>query len=169
MNYNNDNKYDFEKDPLLISGKRIEKLYHDYITNRSITYEIKSDKRWVTTGNIYIEIEQRLNNKWVPSGILVTKSDIFVYILLDKDENIVYSIEMPTKKWLKRIDKLKELGLIDIIKKEAEPKCPATIGYRIPIKYIYITDIEIETEKEKIKQERIKLANEKYKQLYGNN
>jgi len=165
MEFNKDNRYDFEQDPLLIAGKRIEIMYKEHINNNKLLYEIKSDDLWCKTGNIYIEYEQKLHGKWVPSGISVTKADIFVYVLKDFDGNIKYSIEMSTKTLLERINKLIQLNKVVFSGKKESNHCTATKGYLISLSDIYITDIEIEEYKqqEEIRQkQRIKEIAKQY-------
>lgn len=146
--FNNDNRYDFEQDPLFINGQRIEIMHKEYITKNKLTYEIKSDDMWFKTGNMYVEYEQYINNKWVPSGISVTEADIFAYVLKDEDGQIKYSIEMPTKLLKERIDKLIQLNRIKFSGKPKTYNGTSTKGYLVPLSDIYITDIEIEEYKE---------------------
>lgn len=49
------------------------------------TLEVKTDRRWHETGNIYIETEywSREQNAWVKSGILTTKATHWAYVLED--------------------------------------------------------------------------------------
>ena len=142
--FNNDNKYDFEQDPLFINGQRIEIMYKEHITNNKLTYEIKSDELWYKTGNMFVEYEQFINNKWVPSGIAVTEADIFAYVLKDEDGQIKYAIEMSTKILKERIDKLIKLNRIKFGGKPKTYNGTATKGYIVPLSDIYITDIEVD-------------------------
>lgn len=47
------------------------------------TIEVKTDRRWVETGNIYIETECWYNKSqtWEPSGIRVSKASHWAYVL----------------------------------------------------------------------------------------
>lgn len=49
------------------------------------TIEVKTDRRWYQTGNIYIETECWYNNSqsWEPSGIRVSKASHWAYVLED--------------------------------------------------------------------------------------
>ena len=49
------------------------------------TVEVKTDKRWVETGNLYIETECYYQNEdaWKPSGIRVSKATHWGFVLED--------------------------------------------------------------------------------------
>tara|TARA_R110000868_G_scaffold241295_4_gene495884 strand:+ start:171 stop:596 length:426 start_codon:yes stop_codon:yes gene_type:complete len=49
------------------------------------TLEVKTDRRWIETGNIYIETECWYQNSqsWEPSGLRVTKATHWAYVLED--------------------------------------------------------------------------------------
>jgi hypothetical protein len=49
------------------------------------TLEVKTDRRWHETGNIYIETEywSREQNAWIESGIRTTKATHWAYVLED--------------------------------------------------------------------------------------
>jgi len=49
------------------------------------TLEVKTDRRWRETGNIYIETEcwYQVSQAWEPSGIRVTKATHWAYVLED--------------------------------------------------------------------------------------
>ncbi len=49
------------------------------------TLEVKTDRRWIETGNIYIETECWYQNSqsWEPSGIRATKATHWAYVLED--------------------------------------------------------------------------------------
>lgn len=49
------------------------------------TVEVKTDKRWVETGNLYIETEcwYQNDNAWKPSGIRVTEATHWGFVLED--------------------------------------------------------------------------------------
>jgi hypothetical protein len=69
---------DFKRD--LKFGLEWENELKEILCNDKI--EVKTDKRWSDTGNIAIEIESRGK----PSGLSVTKSDYWAFILWQKDE-----------------------------------------------------------------------------------
>lgn len=52
---------------------------------QSETVEVKTDRRWYETGNIYIETECWYNKSqtWEPSGIRVSKATHWAYVLED--------------------------------------------------------------------------------------
>ena len=49
------------------------------------TVEVKTDRRWVDTGNLYIETEcyYVADNAWKPSGIRVSKATHWAFVLED--------------------------------------------------------------------------------------
>ena len=49
------------------------------------TVEVKKDRRWVETGNIYIETEcyYQNENEWRPSGIRVSEATHWAFVLED--------------------------------------------------------------------------------------
>jgi hypothetical protein len=65
-------------------GQEGEKLVRDILTG-GLTVEVKRDRRWVQTGNIYIETAfySRSTYNWVESGLMKTKADRWAFILED--------------------------------------------------------------------------------------
>lgn len=63
-------------------GHEGEQLVRDILTG-GLTVEVKRDRRWVETGNIYIEsaFYSRATHNWVESGIMVTKADRWAFVL----------------------------------------------------------------------------------------
>lgn len=59
-----------------------EQLVKDILTGGT-TVEVKRDRRWVETGNIYIETSMysRATHKWVESGLMTTKADRWAFVL----------------------------------------------------------------------------------------
>jgi hypothetical protein len=49
------------------------------------TVEVKTDRRWYETGNLYIETEcyYKSSNSWEPSGIAVSKATHWAFVLED--------------------------------------------------------------------------------------
>lgn len=47
------------------------------------TIEVKRDRRWKETGNVYVETECFFtrNNQWAPSGLSVTKAKYWAFVL----------------------------------------------------------------------------------------
>jgi hypothetical protein len=60
------------------------------------TVEVKRDKRWKETGNLYIETECWYNNSqsWEPSGLSVSKATHYSFVL----ENMVVILPTPDLK-----------------------------------------------------------------------
>ena len=59
-----------------------EQLVKDILTG-GLTVEVKRDRRWVETGNIYIETSMysKAIHKWVESGLMTTKADRWAFVL----------------------------------------------------------------------------------------
>jgi len=59
-----------------------EALVNDLLTGGK-TVEVKRDRRWWVTGNIYIEVQCWYNNsqKWEASGLSVTKAEYWAFVL----------------------------------------------------------------------------------------
>jgi hypothetical protein len=80
---------DFDLD--LSFGQEGESLVQELLTGGH-TVEVKRDRKWKSTGNVYVETECFYNrtNSWGPSGINVTKADYWAFVL---EEGIFF---MPT-------------------------------------------------------------------------
>jgi hypothetical protein len=65
-------------------GQEGERLVNDILTG-GLTVEVKRDRRWVETGNIYVETAfySRSTYNWVESGLMKTKADRWAFILED--------------------------------------------------------------------------------------
>jgi hypothetical protein len=63
-------------------GAAGESLVNELLTGGK-TVEVKRDRRWWVTGNIYVEVECWYNNSqtWEPSGLTVTKADYWAFVL----------------------------------------------------------------------------------------
>ena len=59
-----------------------EQLVDELLTNGR-TVEVKRDRRWHETGNLYIEVECWYNSteSWQASGIAVTEADYWAFVL----------------------------------------------------------------------------------------
>lgn len=59
-----------------------EQLVEELLTNGK-TVEVKRDRRWHETGNLYIEVECWYNStqSWQSSGIAVTEADYWAFVL----------------------------------------------------------------------------------------
>jgi len=63
-------------------GQEGESLVQQLLTEGG-TVEVKRDRRWWSTNNLYIEVEcwyQRSQN-WEPSGVMVTKAAYWAFVL----------------------------------------------------------------------------------------
>ena len=71
---------DFSTD--LIFGQEGEKLVQELLTG-GYSVEVKTDRRWVDTGNVYVETDCYYQGKraWGPSGITTTQADYWAFVL----------------------------------------------------------------------------------------
>jgi hypothetical protein len=67
-------------------GHEGEQLVRELLTG-GLTVEVKRDRRWVETGNIYIETAfySRSTHNWIESGVMKTKAAHWAFVL----ENLV--------------------------------------------------------------------------------
>ncbi len=82
----------FNKD--LKYGKKHEKL----VMESRLDYELKTDRLAYKTGNLYIEYQSRGKD----SGITTSKSNLWIFKIVDKKDKHLFSIEIP-------LDRLKKL------------------------------------------------------------
>ena len=70
-------------------GQEGEQLVNDILTG-GLTVEVKRDRRWVKTGNFYIEVAfySRSTHNWVESGLMTTKADRWAFVV----EQLVISV-----------------------------------------------------------------------------
>tara|TARA_R100001244_G_scaffold36334_2_gene33325 strand:+ start:118 stop:531 length:414 start_codon:yes stop_codon:yes gene_type:complete len=68
-------------------GKKHEKL----VMKSREDYELKTDRLAHTTGNAFVEIESRKKE----SGIITSKSSIWIFKIVDKNDKHLFSIEIP--------------------------------------------------------------------------
>lgn len=63
-------------------GREGELLVEQLLTNGK-TVEVKRDRKWHVTGNIYIEVEcwYVASQSWEASGLMVTKADYWAFVL----------------------------------------------------------------------------------------
>jgi hypothetical protein len=63
-------------------GREGETLVEQLLTNGR-TVEVKRDRKWHKTGNLYIEVEcwYLKSQSWEPSGLSVTKADYWAFVL----------------------------------------------------------------------------------------
>lgn len=71
---------DFDID--FADGYAGEELVKKLLTG-GYTVEVKTDRRWHETGNIYVETSCWYNrsNSWEPSGLTTSKADYWAYVL----------------------------------------------------------------------------------------
>lgn len=86
MEFNNDFKFDLEFG--VLNG---ETWFHELVTNKKI--EVKSDRKTIETGNVYIEYWSRGK----PSGISTSQADYYVY-KIGEDIAFIISNEQLKKK-----------------------------------------------------------------------
>ena len=82
----------FNKD--LKYGKKHEKL----VMESRLDYELKTDRLAHRTGNLYVEYQSRGKD----SGISISKSNIWIFKIVDKKDKHLFSIEIP-------LDRLKKM------------------------------------------------------------
>ena len=82
-------------------GQTGEKLVEHLLNGSIKTVEVKKDKRWIETGNVFIETDcyYQSINKWNKSGINVTKATHYAFVL---EESVVI---VTTQNLLKAIRK----------------------------------------------------------------
>lgn len=83
MTYNNDFKFDLEFG--VLNG---ETWFHELVSGKKI--EVKTDRRTIETGNIYIEYWSRGK----PSGISTTQSDYYVYKVGEEQAIIIATSQL---------------------------------------------------------------------------
>lgn len=86
MIHNNDFKYDLEFG--VLNG---ETWFHELVTGKKV--EVKSDRRTIETGNVYIEYWSRGK----PSGISTTQSDYYVYKVGEEQAIIIATSQLKIK------------------------------------------------------------------------
>lgn len=77
-------------------GQEGEQLVKDLLTNGK-TIEVKRDRKWRSTGNLYIEVEclSHNTNNWYPSGLSSTKASYWAFVL----EGTVLMVPTENIKW----------------------------------------------------------------------
>jgi hypothetical protein len=63
-------------------GRKGEQLVEELLTDGK-RIEVKRDRKWHLTGNVYIETECFFtkNNAWAPSGLAVTEAEYWAFVL----------------------------------------------------------------------------------------
>ncbi len=87
---------DFDLD--LTYGKKGEVFVRDYLNgllgdkDGRLTVEVKSDRQWLNTGNVWIEVECKRSDGWHDSGIRASKADHWTLVLAD---TVLLSVPTP--------------------------------------------------------------------------
>lgn len=65
------------------SDGRVGERFVDTLLTGGLTVEVKTDRRWHETGNLYIETECYYNTSgtWDPSGLDVTKAAYWAFVI----------------------------------------------------------------------------------------
>ena len=63
-------------------GRKGEQLVEELLTEGK-RIEVKRDRKWHLTGNVYIEVECFFtkDNAWAPSGLAVTEAEYWAFVL----------------------------------------------------------------------------------------
>ena len=63
-------------------GRKGEQLVEELLTEGK-KIEVKRDRKWWVTGNLYVEVECWFNKSksWEPSGIMVTEAEYWAFVL----------------------------------------------------------------------------------------
>ena len=63
-------------------GQAGENLVEELLT-QGRTVEVKRDRKWHSTGNLYVEVEcwYMRTESWEPSGVMVTKAEYWAFVL----------------------------------------------------------------------------------------
>jgi hypothetical protein len=99
-------------------GKKHEKL----VMKSREDYELKTDRLAHTTGNAFVEIESRKKE----SGIITSKSSIWIFKIVDKNDKHLFSIEIP-------LDRLRDKVYNSTYRIVRGGDNLTSIGYLIPL------------------------------------
>lgn len=104
----------------LAEGQFSEELVRRLFDGRT-KIEVKRDLRWRDTGNLYIETEQfsTYYQKWIPSGLSITKADFWAFQL----DSLVLFVQT---------DKLRE-AVYEENRAIEMRRTPATRGYLVKV------------------------------------
>jgi len=74
------NKSSFDLD--FSYGRKGEQLVEELLTEGK-RIEVKRDRKWHLTGNVYIEVECFFtkDNAWAPSGLAITEAEYWAFVL----------------------------------------------------------------------------------------
>jgi len=80
-------------------GQAGENLVEELLTSGK-TIEVKRDRKWHSTGNVYVEVEcwYRRSESWEPSGVMVTKAEYWAFVLekgvlMIPTDHVLYAIK----------------------------------------------------------------------------
>lgn len=80
-------------------GREGEQLVEELLTGGK-TIEVKRDRKWHITGNLYIEVScwYMRSESWEPSGVMVTKAAYWAFVLegsvlMVPTDNVRYAIQ----------------------------------------------------------------------------
>ncbi len=129
-----------------------EQLVEELLTSGK-TVEVKRDRRWHETGNLYIEFDCWYNStqSWQPSGISVTKADYWAFVLEERlVENYKLSLKENNNEHFTTKEELKEFlsdgqSTLDWLKKNRKKyfsiRNTELVGIEIPILQPVLEDI----------------------------
>jgi hypothetical protein len=80
-------------------GQAGENLVEELLT-QGRTVEVKRDRKWHSTGNLYVEVEcwYMRTESWEPSGVMVTKAEYWAFVLekgvlMTPTSHVLYAIK----------------------------------------------------------------------------
>jgi hypothetical protein len=80
-------------------GQAGENLVEELLTQGK-TIEVKRDRKWHSTGNLYVEVEcwYMRTESWEPSGVMVTKAEYWAFVLekgvlMVPTDHVLYAIK----------------------------------------------------------------------------
>jgi len=80
-------------------GQAGESLVEELLTQGK-TIEVKRDRKWHSTGNVYVEVEcwYMRTESWEPSGVMVTKAEYWAFVLekgvlMVPTDHVLYAIK----------------------------------------------------------------------------
>ena len=80
-------------------GQAGENLVEELLTGGK-TIEVKRDRKWHSTGNVYVEVEcwYMRTESWEPSGVMVTKAAYWAFVLekgvlMVPTDHVLYAIK----------------------------------------------------------------------------
>lgn len=107
-------------------GQQGEVYVNDLLTSPIETVEVKRDRRWIETGNLYIETEcwSDVLQSWYHSGISTSKASHWAFVL---EESVVVIPTSRLKEVVKKSGRKKEMNRPDY----------STKGYLITVEDLF--------------------------------